>query len=79
MSLWTQAMTLQLRDVTGYALLENVDAASADGKRIADAVRRSLGEDGITQYLARLQTDFGATINQAALRQVVSGGSGDRN
>ena len=28
---WTQAMTLQLRDVTGYALLESVDTASADG------------------------------------------------
>jgi hypothetical protein len=30
---WTQAMTLQLRDVTGYALLESSDTASADGTK----------------------------------------------
>jgi len=30
---WTQAMTLQLRDVTGYALLESADTASADGTK----------------------------------------------
>ena len=30
---WTQAMTLQLRDVTGYALLESLDTASADGTK----------------------------------------------
>jgi hypothetical protein len=30
---WTQAMTLQLRDVRGYALLESVDVASGDGTK----------------------------------------------
>ena len=50
----------------------------AEGKRIADAMRRSLSEDVIAQYVQRLQTDLGASINQTALRQVVSGGSGDR-
>lgn len=28
---WTHAMTLQLREVSGYALLETVDVKSADG------------------------------------------------
>lgn len=32
-SFWTQAVTLQLRDVTGYALLENVDVFSSDGTK----------------------------------------------
>ena len=30
---WTQAVTLQLRDVTGYALLESADVVSGDGTR----------------------------------------------
>ena len=30
---WTQAMTLQLRDVSGYALLESADTTSADGTK----------------------------------------------
>ena len=68
-------VVFKLTDIT----VPDFDAASVEGKRIADAVRRSLSEDVITQYLQRLQTDLGASINQTALRQVVSGGSGDRN
>lgn len=30
---WTQALLLQLRDVSGYALLENVETSSADGTK----------------------------------------------
>lgn len=30
---WTQAITLQLRDVSGYALLESTDVASLDGTK----------------------------------------------
>ncbi|MBX3223164.1 MAG: serine/threonine protein kinase [Labilithrix sp.] len=30
---WTQALTLQLRDVSGYALLDTVDVASLDGTK----------------------------------------------
>lgn len=33
LAFWTQAMTLQLRDVTGYALLESADTTSADGTK----------------------------------------------
>lgn len=33
LAFWTQAVTLQLRDVSGYALLESVDVASADGTK----------------------------------------------
>jgi hypothetical protein len=31
MAFWTRALTLQLRDVTGYALLESTDTKSLDG------------------------------------------------
>lgn len=30
---WTQALVLQLRDVSGYALLDSVEASSADGTK----------------------------------------------
>jgi peptidyl-prolyl cis-trans isomerase D len=68
-------VVFKLTDIT----VPDFDAASVEGKRIADAVRRSLSEDVITQYLQRLQTDLGASINQTALRQVTSPGGGDRN
>jgi hypothetical protein len=33
LAFWTQAVTLQLRDVTGYALLESAETTSADGTK----------------------------------------------
>jgi hypothetical protein len=33
LAFWTQAVTLQLRDVSGYALLESAEVASADGTK----------------------------------------------
>ena len=33
LAFWTQALTLQLRDVSGYALLESADVTSADGTK----------------------------------------------
>ena len=33
LAFWTQAMTLQLRDVTGYALLDSADLVSGDGTK----------------------------------------------
>ncbi len=33
LSFWTKALTLQMRDVSGYALLESVDVVSADGTK----------------------------------------------
>ena len=33
LAFWTQALVLQLRDVTGYALLESAETASADGTK----------------------------------------------
>jgi hypothetical protein len=33
LAFWTQALTLQLRDVTGYALLDSVDVGARDGTK----------------------------------------------
>jgi peptidyl-prolyl cis-trans isomerase D len=63
--------------VTDIAVTD-FDAASPGTKRIADQMRRSLTEDMLAQYVQRLQTDIGATINLEALRRVSSGGT-DQN
>jgi peptidyl-prolyl cis-trans isomerase D len=49
------------------------DAEAADIKRIEDALRSRTGEDLLAQYLAKVQSDVGVTINQTALNQVVGG------
>ena len=58
--------------------VSDFDAASPDVKRITDQMRRSLTEDMLAQYVSRLRTDIGATINLDALRRV-SSGSTDQN
>jgi peptidyl-prolyl cis-trans isomerase D len=50
-----------------------LEAGSADAKRIADDLKRSLSDDVMGQYIMRVQNDIGVTINQAALRQVIGG------
>ncbi len=70
----TERVVFQLTDIT----VPDFEAGSTEGKRIEESTRRSLTEDLMAQYVTRLQTDFGATINQDALRRVASGGS-DQN
>jgi peptidyl-prolyl cis-trans isomerase D len=50
------------------------DANSSQAKPIADTLRNSYDEAILTEYLVRLQNDFGVTINEAALNQIVGGG-----
>jgi peptidyl-prolyl cis-trans isomerase D len=51
--------------------------ASEEVKRTVDALNRGLSEDLLSEYIARLESEVGVTINQSALNQVVSGGAGD--
>jgi peptidyl-prolyl cis-trans isomerase D len=44
---------------------------SEEANRIADQLKRSLADDLIGQYLVRLQSDLGVSINENAFRQVV--------
>ena len=55
------------------------NAGSPDAKRVEDTMRRSLTEDLLGQYVMRLQTDIGATINLNALRSVNSPGDPTNN
>jgi peptidyl-prolyl cis-trans isomerase D len=71
----TERVVFHLTDIT----VPTFDSATPEGKRIEDTTRRALTEDLLAQYVAQLQTDLGATINQDALRRVASGSSSDQN
>ena len=70
----TERVVFVLTDIT----VPGFDAASSEGKRIEETTRRSLSEDLLAQYVGRLQTELGASINMEALRRVASGSS-DQN
>jgi hypothetical protein len=53
-----------------------LDTNSPEGKAIADTVRTSYGDDIVTEYVGRLENDFGVAINPSAFNQVIGGGSG---
>jgi peptidyl-prolyl cis-trans isomerase D len=56
-----------------------IDMNSDDAKRIVEGLNRGISEELFGEYIARLESEIGVTLNQAALRQVISGGasSGD--
>src|SRR5262245_37347668 len=58
-------------------VVPGLEMASDDAKRALETLNRGLSEDILAEYIARLETDIGVTINQSALNQVVSGGAGD--
>ena len=47
-----------------------VDFASDDVKKLKESVQRSLTDEQVAQYVTRLETDIGTTINQAAFAQI---------
>ena len=51
-----------------------LDATSPDTKKIEDSLQTSYADDMIGEYIARLETELGVTINQTALNQVIGGG-----
>ena len=67
----TERIVFHVTDISVPAF----DAASPEGKKISDTMRQSMTQDLLAQYVSRLQTDLGATINMDAVRRAVSGGS----
>jgi len=57
--------------------LPTFDPEAPQGKQLATTLQNSIADDLIGEYIARLEADFGVTINQAAMNQVV-GGSTDQ-
>jgi peptidyl-prolyl cis-trans isomerase D len=47
-----------------------VDMASDDIKKLKDTLQRSLTDEQVAQYVTKIESDIGTTINQAAFAQV---------
>jgi peptidyl-prolyl cis-trans isomerase D len=58
-------------------VVPSVDMASEDAKRTMETLNRGLSEALLSEYIAKLESEIGVTINQSALNQVIGGGSGD--
>jgi peptidyl-prolyl cis-trans isomerase D len=58
-------------------VVPSVDMTSEDAKRTMETLNRGLSEALLAEYIAKLESDTGVTINQSALNQVIGGGSGD--
>lgn len=63
----TERIVFVVKDVTVPAF----DAAAADPKRIADALRTGLAEDLYAQFLTRIEKDVGVSVDQKALDDAV--------
>jgi peptidyl-prolyl cis-trans isomerase D len=57
--------------------LPTVDLASGQSKNIREVLSRMAADDLFAEYLAQLESEIGVTINQAALRQIITGARGD--
>ena len=51
-----------------------LDAASPEAKQLTTTLKNAYADDVIGEYIARLESDYGVTVNQTALNQVVGGG-----
>jgi peptidyl-prolyl cis-trans isomerase D len=62
-----QWVVFRLTDIT----VPPLEMQSADARQLQDTLRTAYAEDIIAQYVGKLQTEFGATINEAALNQAI--------
>jgi peptidyl-prolyl cis-trans isomerase D len=66
----TERFVFRVTEVTDPTL----NASTPEGKSIGDTLQNSYGEDIVTEYVGRLENDFGVTVNQSAFDQVIGGG-----
>jgi peptidyl-prolyl cis-trans isomerase D len=59
-------VVLRVTDV----MVPPVDLASGDVKRLKETLQRSLSEEQLAQYVGKIESDIGMSINQAAFAQV---------
>lgn len=71
----TEVFVFRVAEVTTPSL----DPKSDEAKRIDDQLRRAYADDIVTQYLVRLQSELGVTVNQTALRQVTGAETSTEN
>ena len=60
-------------------VVPQMDANSDQTKTMAETLNRSLSQDLFGQYIAKVESEIGVTINRNAVNQVVSGGNTSGN
>ena len=63
----TQQVVFRVTDI----VVPPFDPASAEAKQAADTMRGSFADNVVGEYIGRLQSDLGVTINQAGLNQAL--------
>jgi peptidyl-prolyl cis-trans isomerase D len=66
-----EQIVFRVTDIT----VPEFDPASDEAKRMVETLNRGLSEDVFSEYIARLESEVGVTINQSALNQVIGGGA----
>ena len=68
----TQRFVYRVTDVIDPKL----DAGSPEAQQLKSTLQNSYADDIIGEYIGRLETELGVTLNQSALSQVIGGGGG---
>jgi peptidyl-prolyl cis-trans isomerase D len=63
----TERVIFRVTDIT----VPPYDPASAEAKQLGESVRTAMGDDLFAQYIGRLQTDLGVSINQTGLNRAL--------
>jgi peptidyl-prolyl cis-trans isomerase D len=67
----TQRFIFRVSDVIDPKL----DANTPEAKQLSTTLQTSYADDIIGEYIGKLESDYGVNINQAALNQVIGGGT----
>jgi peptidyl-prolyl cis-trans isomerase D len=65
----TQRLVFRVTDV----IEPKFDAKTPEAQRLTTTLQNSFADDIIGEYIGRLESDYGVSINQAALNQVIGG------
>jgi peptidyl-prolyl cis-trans isomerase D len=66
----TERYVFRITDVIDPKL----EAAAPEAKQLSSTLENSFADDIIGEYIGRLENEYGVTINQSALNQVIGGG-----
>jgi len=67
----TQRVVFRVTEVIAPSL----DATSPEAKQLTTSLQNSYSDDLLGEYILRIENDYGVSINQQALNQVIGGGT----
>jgi len=64
------AYTLHLYRREAKNIASSIDLASDEMKKLSDNIKRALVDEQIAQYITKLETEIGTSVNQSAFAQI---------